>query len=177
MLTDSLSVVDVVIHESLWVKKLPSIEEISQKTIERVIQFVAPFAQSIEVCVVLTSDEESQQLNNAYRKKDRPTNVLSFGFLTEPLNEKDYTRSVKKGCPLLLGDLILSLKTVEKEADEQKKSLEDHVRHLIVHGTLHLLGYDHIHEEDASLMESKEVDILREFGILNPYLIQDSSDV
>jgi probable rRNA maturation factor len=115
-----------------------------------------------EICVVFSSDEEVRKLNLAYRDQDKPTNVLSFpadqnqpGFLGEDLAP--------------LGDVVLALETVQKEAQEQHKKLADHVSHLLVHGVLHLLGFNHVEEEQAQTMEGLEVEILAEIGISNPY--------
>jgi probable rRNA maturation factor len=106
------------------------------------------------VNVLLADDAEVQELNRQYRAKDKPTNVLSF-----PDGEGDH-----------IGDIILAYETVAREAMEQSKSLKHHLTHLVVHGVLHLLGYDHeTGEEDAEIMEHKEVMLLRTMGIANPY--------
>lgn len=114
-----------------------------------------------ELAVRLTDDAELKALNRQYRGKDRPTNVLSF-----PGDPED----ALPGEPVLLGDLALAYGTVAREASEQGKSLADHLAHLIVHGTLHVLGYDHETEEQAAEMEALEVRILSGFGIADPYL-------
>lgn len=106
-----------------------------------------------EMTVVLADDAFIRDLNKTYRGKDKPTNVLSF------TGENDY-----------LGDLILSIETIEREAKEQHKSFKDHVRHLLVHGTLHLLGYDHQRKEEAKRMEALEIKILKKLMVSNPYL-------
>ena len=104
------------------------------------------------------SIEESQQLNSQYRQKDKPTNVLSFPF------------EVPEGIELnLLGDLVVCASVVEQEAKEQNKVLFHHWAHMIVHGCLHLLGYDHINDADADEMEALEVKILAKLAISNPY--------
>lgn len=106
-----------------------------------------------EVSILLTNDEEIQELNKTYRGKDKPTNVLSF-----PQNEEG-----------LLGDIAMALETLRREAVEQEKTLQEHFTHLFVHGVLHLSGYDHEHESDQRDMEQQEVKILHEMGISNPY--------
>ena len=114
--------------------------------------------QEAELTVRLVDIEESQQLNHDYRDKDKPTNVLSFPFQNPP------------GITLpLLGDLVICKQVVEKEATEQNKSLNAHWAHMIIHGTLHLLGYDHIIEEEAIEMESIETQLLVELGFPAPY--------
>jgi len=113
-----------------------------------------------ELSILLTSDEAIQQLNSDYRGQDKPTNVLSFS------GELD---TAAKGRSLLLGDVVLSYQTILSEAQSQGKSFEAHVSHLIVHGVLHLLGYDHENEETAHDMELVEIEILKGIGIDNPY--------
>lgn len=106
-----------------------------------------------EVSIILTNDEEIHKLNLQYRNINKPTNVLSFEL----------------GDDILLGDIYISLDTVLKEAKKEKISIQDHVAHMIVHGMLHLQGYDHIKEDDAIIMETKETEVLEKFGIKNPY--------
>jgi probable rRNA maturation factor len=113
-----------------------------------------------EACIALSSDAEVASLNSAYRGKPAPTNVLSFpaGYVAGPQP------------PLrLLGDVILAAETVAREAADLKLPLEHHLQHLVVHGLLHLLGYDHETDEDAQVMEALEVRILARLGIANPY--------
>lgn len=123
---------------------------------------------------------ESQQLNTAYRGRAKPTNVLSFPVLdeseqwlsasanTEPAGSE---YALSEGGLMLLGDLVLCPSIVENEASEHEKLLENHWAHLLIHGLLHLLGCDHIDEDDAEEMESLEIETLRSLGIPNPYLL------
>jgi len=112
----------------------------------------------VELTIRLVESSESQQLNHTYRGKDKPTNVLSFPF--EAPAEIDLP---------LLGDLIICVDVVEKEALEQNKSLEAHWAHMVIHGCLHLLGYDHIINEEAEEMESLETQLLEHLGFSDPY--------
>jgi len=116
-----------------------------------------------ELSVVLADDALVQQLNRDYRGKDKPTNVLSFA-LTEAEEPEP-----EEGMPVLLGDVILAFETVRREAAEQSKSPDDHLTHLVVHGVLHLLGYDHETDDEAEEMEALETRLLASFGIADPY--------
>ncbi|KLN61062.1 hypothetical protein WH96_11005 [Kiloniella spongiae] len=126
-----------------------------------------------ELSVVLANDPSVQALNKEYRGKDKPTNVLSFSTLDDP-DEADLAS--QRGV-LPLGDIVLSLETLILEANEQSKRLEDHFTHLLVHGVLHLLGYDHIEDDDALEMEGLEVEILNRLGVENPYELGDERRV
>lgn len=119
--------------------------------------------RSVEVSVLLTNDAHMQEINNEYRHKNKPTNVLSFPQEDAVLDVKHVSDYI------LLGDIVLSLHTIQQEAKSQEKPFSSHLAHLIVHGTLHLLGYDHENDEDAHEMETLEVAILAQHGIQNPY--------
>lgn len=111
-----------------------------------------------ELTVRIVDEDESRTLNRDYRGKDTPTNVLSFPFEAPP------------GVPTtLLGDLVICAPVVAAEAAEQGKPLTAHWAHMVVHGVLHLLGYDHIDDADAEIMEGLEVEILAGLGVPNPY--------
>jgi probable rRNA maturation factor len=115
-----------------------------------------------EACVALSSDAEVQQLNATYRGKDAPTNVLSFpAGPAIPAGEAEEAR--------FLGDLVLAGETVAREAADLGVPVEHHLQHLVVHGLLHLLGYDHETDAEAEDMESLEVRILARLGIADPY--------
>lgn len=111
-----------------------------------------------EVLLRLVDVDEIQQLNRDYRGKDKPTNVLSFPSDLPPEIEE-----------AILGDVVICLEVVRKEALEQDKSFEDHLLHMAIHGTLHLLGYDHMEEDEAETMESLEIKLLADLGVDNPY--------
>jgi len=118
----------------------------------------------VEVTVKLTNDAEVRNLNRQFRHKDKPTNVLSFPAMT---NED--IQHLPADFPRILGDIALAFETITREAIEQEKSLDHHVSHLIVHGLLHLLGYDHETDLEAEEMEALEIDILSKQSISNPY--------
>ena len=121
---------------------------------------VSPFQADAEVTIRIVDETESQQLNFDYREKDKPTNVLSFPFQCPPGIELP-----------LLGDLVICAQVVAREAQEQQKTLQAHWAHMVVHGSLHLLGFDHINDADAEEMEAEEIQVLQELGFANPYLI------
>lgn len=123
---------------------------------------ILPFQAEAEVTVRIVDNAESQQLNLTYRGKDKPTNVLSFPFQCPP------------GVALpLLGDLVICAPVVQAEAAEQGKTLSAHWAHMVVHGSLHLLGFDHINDDDAEQMEAEEITILQQLGFTNPYLLDN----
>lgn len=125
----------------------------------------------LEISVVLADDATVQALNRDWRGKDKPTNVLSFATLD------DDAAPVVPGAPLLLGDIILAYGTCKAEADELGKPLRDHLSHLVVHGVLHLLGYDHEEDEaEAEEMEALETSILAGQGIADPYAREDIAE-
>jgi probable rRNA maturation factor len=122
-------------------------------------------ARQVELSVVLTNDEEVRGLNAEWRGKDKPTNVLSFPQV-EPEELDD---AATPGPELMLGDIVLARETCAQEAEEKALPLPDHAAHLLVHGTLHLLGYDHMDDETAEDMEAREIRALARLGLANPY--------
>ena len=121
--------------------------------------------RAVELSVTLTSDEHVRELNAKWRNKDKPTNVLSFPMA----DELDLGRANVSSMELLLGDIVLAHGVCEAEAAEKGVPLEQHATHLMVHGTLHLLGYDHHKDSEAADMEAREVRALSRLGIANPY--------
>jgi len=119
--------------------------------------------QNAEIVIRVVDEEESAELNGHYRGKSGPTNVLSFPFQAPPGIATD-----------ILGDLLICAPVVEREAKEQGKSLQAHWAHMVVHGVLHLQGYDHIDEKEAVIMESEEIAIMNGLGFPNPYEEADS---
>lgn len=111
-----------------------------------------------QVSIEIVDKQTSQELNNTYRQKDKPTNVLSFPLELPEFVEED-----------LIGDLVICTEVVVEEAKQQNKVCIDHWAHLTIHGCLHLLGFDHIEDEQAEVMESLEIQLLEKLGIDNPY--------
>ena len=134
---------------------LPTAEQIEQWATAA----VQPQSDEVEMTVRIVDEAESHALNLNYRGKDRPTNVLSFPF--ECPDEVELP---------LLGDLVICRQVVEREAQEQDKPLMAHWAHMVVHGSLHLLGYDHIEDDEAEKMESLETQIMTGLGFADPYL-------
>lgn len=131
---------------------------------------LADAAPLVEIAIRLTGDDEVHDLNRDFRGKDKPTNVLSFPQIQPDLLEG---LSNSDDGEILLGDIVLARETCAREAEEKGISLEDHATHLIVHGTLHLVGYDHMDDASAAAMEALEVKALASLGIANPYADQD----
>ena len=119
------------------------------------------FNDTVEVAIRVVDNEESRALNRGYREQDKPTNVLSF-----PADGGNY---IPEDIPRPLGDIVICAPVVEREADEQGKDVNHHWTHLVVHGTLHLLGFDHESDAQAAEMEAIEREILATRGIADPY--------
>ena len=118
--------------------------------------------EPVELVIRLVDEAESRQLNLDYRGKDRPTNVLSFPFEAPPQVPSS-----------LLGDLVICAPVVAREAEEQGKTLHAHWAHMVIHGLLHLLGYDHLNDEEAQQMESRERELLQQLNYPDPYTEED----
>ncbi len=156
--------VDISVQYPDW-ERIPDIEDIIRvATLCSINSITLPTiatGRELEVSVVLANDELLHVLNREYRDKDTPTNVLTFANLEgEDIN----TEGV-----LNLGDVLLSFQTIQRESKEQGKFMLDHLRHLVVHGVLHLIGFDHKEEEEANDMEALEIRILEQLGVQNPY--------
>lgn len=143
---------------------LPSEQDIQDWVEAVLMQEQNGSSTDVELTVRIASEEEVAELNQQYRQKQGSTNVLSFPVDDElPLEVR------------LLGDLIICAAVVEREAKQQDKTLLSHWAHMVVHGTLHLLGYDHIEADQADVMEQKEINILDGLGFSNPYEVATGS--
>jgi probable rRNA maturation factor len=127
---------------------------------------LANAAFTVSISIKLSDNAEVHKLNHDWRGKDKPTNVLSFPMIAS--DEFEALANTDDG-EVLMGDMILAHGVCFAEAEEKRISLANHVSHLIVHGTLHLLGYDHIEEHDGDMMEALEVKALASLGLHNPY--------
>lgn len=157
--------IDIAILHQEWQDAPFSALQIAERVVaETLFRATLPDAathRKIEISVALVGDDAIRQINKEFRNKDKPTNVLSFeSELGDLPEDAEYP----------LGDIILSYETIKREAGEQDKTFEHHYTHMVLHGLLHLLGYDHIDDDEAETMEAKEIEILKEIGIENPYL-------
>jgi probable rRNA maturation factor len=164
----------IAVDEPAWVESVPEAEAL----IERFALAALAAADCdlgdgpLEISVVLADNDTVQQLNRDWRGKDKPTNVLSFAALD------DDEAPVVPGAPLLLGDIIFAYQTCRDEAEALGKPMSEHLAHLVVHGVLHLLGYDHEEDEaEAEEMEGLETAILAGFGIADPYGTADDDTI
>ena len=150
-----------IISEMIVIQNEDSDSRIEEKNLQTILDSVLMKIDKSDYEVVFSfvSPEEIHQLNKDYRLQDKPTNVLSFE------NESPDEVDLK-----LLGDVIICTDIVESESIEQNKTFSDHLTHIAIHGLLHLIGYDHIDDKDAEIMEAFEVELLGSFGIRNPYL-------
>lgn len=161
------------IASAKWKKAFPKMQgKIEQAVSSAFLNAKKPAAfnrRFFEINVILTDDANVRTLNKSYLGKNKPTNVLSF----PQMNLQKFRKSALDLFPLKneipLGDIVLAFQTISRECREQGKGVEDHAIHLIVHGTLHLLGYDHMTLKDAKTMEKLECDILESLGYPDPY--------
>jgi probable rRNA maturation factor len=150
--------VDAVVSDARWAT-LGDPEALARRAVQAALGAMdEASAQHVAVSVAFADDAAIQALNRDWRAKDQPTNVLAFP--APPMSAPG---------PRLLGDVALAYETVAREASEEGKSLADHALHLVVHGTLHLLGYDHDTDDDAAVMEAAEVRALAALGVADPY--------
>jgi probable rRNA maturation factor len=159
--------VDVAFQSDAWPAACPAVRQLARTAARRAVARGIPHRHwarppRIELAIVLADDRAVARLNRRFRGKRGPTNVLSF-----PARASDAGNP--PGIPLMLGDVVLALETVLREAAEQQKPVADHLAHLVVHGVLHLIGYDHASEADACRMEALEKSILAELGVPDPY--------
>ncbi len=157
-------------EDKRWEKVLPDASALVQQTADVATKRVwndvwfLDENKTFSVNLCLSNDEAVHKLNREFRGVDKPTNVLSFANY-----EDDSFEDMLEADAVELGDVIVALETLEREAEEQAVSLKAHFMHLWLHGLLHILGYDHMEESDAEVMEGLEIEILATLGIENPY--------
>lgn len=160
--------VDVTVEADAWNALLPGAAAIAEESAAAAWRAAAPpDARRSELSILLADDAAVQRLNKAHRGQDKPTNVLSF-----PIGD---TISAE-GMPAMLGDVVLASGVVSREATVQGKTVAAHFRHLVVHGVLHLVGYDHVADRDAETMEALEVEILEGLAVPNPYRFGEAAE-
>lgn len=150
---------EIDVMDAGWRSLVPGLDGLVERTVATVASGLGPGIGSGEISLVFAADAFVQSLNAEHRGKDAPTNVLSFpnGF------------EAPAGAPRLLGDVVLARETIAREAAEQDKSVADHVAHMLIHGILHLCGWDHETAGEAQSMEALEVELLARLGIPDPY--------
>ncbi|CUH75766.1 Endoribonuclease YbeY [Tritonibacter multivorans] len=163
-------ILDIVVEDPRW--EDADLESHAEAAIAAALTRLRVEDLDWEVSLLACNDDRIAELNAEFREKDKATNVLSWPAQELAAEEEggDPARpEVDFMGDAALGDIAIAYETCQREAQEAGKSFSDHVRHLIVHGTLHLLGYDHIRDGDATLMEDLEVEILGKMGIADPY--------
>ncbi len=153
--------IDIDQRSPLWTAAGFDIEKTVYNAAAKALEFAGFDHPAAEISIVLTDDDFIRTLNRDYRGKDKATNVLSFPQL-------DGNGPALPG-PVTLGDIVIAFETVRTEAEDSGKGLHDHFVHMIVHGTLHLLGHDHEQDDEAAVMEALEIEILLALGVENPY--------
>lgn len=165
-----LPAIEVMVASVLW-KSQRDAKTLVQRAISAAAAAV-PAADG-EVAIILTDDSAIRMLNRNWRRKNAATNVLSFpaqGHRPPPQASAERQRANNGRVPRLLGDIVIAYQTTEREARAERKPFGDHLTHLAVHGFLHLVGYDHVADEEAAAMEGLETAILARLGVPDPYI-------
>ena len=160
--------VDVVIEDARW--ETIDLRQIANQAFFETLFLLNLNHKSFACCVLACDNKQIKQLNNKFRGKNCPTNVLSFPASSENYEVKSTLTPTETDNPRELGDIAIAFEICKKEATESQVKFEHHVYHLIIHSVLHLLGFDHEEEKNASKMEKIEVQVLAKLGISNPYL-------
>lgn len=159
--------------EPTWTTALPNVEDIANSVVSQTFEYITTHEQidfldgqkPVILNLSLSNNRLVQDLNREYRGMDKPTNVLSFAAI----DDTDFYNDLALYEEVELGDIIIALETLQQEAELKKISLHDHFCHLFLHGLLHLLGFDHIDDDEAEYMENTEIKILEKMNIPNPY--------
>lgn len=161
--------VEIAKDSNHWNQYNQKIHQIIVEITEKIISRYSNFSQvkELELSILLTNSTKIQSLNNKFRKKNKPTNVLSFPDLE--INWRSISSFQPNTDYVYLGDIAFCYEIIKEEAKFKSISFYDHFTHLAIHSILHLLGYDHINEEDAHIMESIEIEVLKFFSISSPY--------
>lgn len=171
----------VSLQDAAWTDRLEDLENLAERSIGSALAYLQsrslaePMKGVVEISLLFADDATVAEMNQAYRGRSGPTNVLSFPNMEAPHNVEvlgaagGLPGDPDAGPPRLLGDIVLARETVLREAAEQEKPLQDHTLHLLIHGLLHLLGYDHENDAEAEEMEALEVAVLADLGVPDPY--------
>ncbi len=167
--SDSSVSLELQIEDPDWLRRIPDLEVLSRQLLAITFEELGLFpSRAVEVSLRLVDDEEIRRLNRSYRSRDRATDVLSF-----PALEGDAVDRLREpGPPLLLGDVVVALGTVLRDAAARAEEPRNRFAHVFVHGLLHLLGYDHHEPQEAERMEALERRILRRKGMPDPYALR-----
>ena len=157
--------IDIAVPCVGWRRALPDVEKHARQAAQAALAQGGKRLLAAELSLVLADDAAVAALNERWRGRSGPTNVLAFASEERAMPP----------APLLLGDVVLAYETVAREAREQRKTLSDHLRHLVIHGVLHLLGYDHESARPARRMEMLETRILAALGVANPYRVREDA--
>jgi len=165
--------IEIIIDDEKWNSEGKAAGENTEKIFSTALNFLRknneleflPKNMPVSINLCLSNDEEIHQLNKEFRQMDKPTNVLSFANV----DDEYFFDSLEDAEIAELGDIIIAFETLQREAKIENISFEAHYAHLLVHGILHLCGFDHIEDDEAEYMEDLEVRILSELGIANPY--------
>lgn len=164
---------NIEIEESGWESSLPDISALSKRVMSQTFEYVQShdeidflaFDKPTIINLALSNDESVRHLNAQFRNMDKPTNVLSFANI----DDENFDNDIQTFDEIELGDIMIALETMQREAAELNISLQHHYCHLLTHGFLHLLGFDHMEDEEAEYMETFETAILQQMNIQNPY--------
>lgn len=164
---------NILLDEPLWEKALPQVQKTADIVFLQSLDYVKKQEEidflntDKKICInlSLSNDTEVHKLNKEFRHMDKATNVLSFANI----DDENFIANLPEAETIELGDIIIALETMEREAAEKQISLHDHFCHLLTHGILHLLGFDHQTDEEADYMEGFEIQILKNLNINNPY--------
>lgn len=173
--SDGSSTVVLTVASTAWQDAFDALEPLALRIVRTTLDqaTLVPWLKAGEVSLLLTDDQEIRALNATYRARDRATNVLSFPGLDLVDGQAGLTPPPG---PAVLGDVVISFERLAEEAAAERKSLLDHFVHLLVHGTLHLLGYDHGDDAKARVMEGLEATILKTLGFSAPYAVFAEAD-
>lgn len=163
----SKSDITIAVHDRRWHSEIETLDAYSQDVVHHVLKAhphitdTYPADVDYQVAILYTDGKEIRALNQRFRNKDNATNVLSFPAVADAL--------VPPGQPHIVGDIIIAYDVIAAEAKQQDKSFHNHTTHMLIHGMLHLLGYDHMYDEEAETMEQQERMLLMHYNIMDPY--------